>query len=116
MQPQDNSNNKSSNLIRKFLPHITLVLISALVYLPFIRQLGYYFDDWYFMYAGGVRGAAVFHDIWSVDRPGGALIMQPLYSIFGQNVLYYNLSAYLFRLLSAFGTGNWALDLASCKS
>lgn len=103
MQPQDVSENRVSNLIQKFLPHITLLLISALIYLPFICQFGYYFDDWYFMYAGGIRGAAVFHDIWSVDRPGGALIMQPFYSIFGQNVLYYNLTSYLLRLLSAFG-------------
>ena len=96
-------NNKTSYVIHRFLPYALLMFISALVYLPFIHQFGYYFDDWYFMYAGGVRGASVFADIWSIDRPGAALLMHPLYSVFGQNALYYNVSAYLFRLLSAFG-------------
>jgi len=104
MQSNATSINKnSSSVVQKFLPYGLLLLISALVYLPFIHQFGYYFDDWYFMYAGSIRGASVFKAIWSVDRPGGALLMQPLYTIFGPNALYYNLSAYLFRLLSAFG-------------
>ncbi len=104
MDPKTSTpNNKISHVIHRLLPYALLIFISALVYLPFIHRFGYYFDDWYFMYAGGVKGASVFWDIWSIDRPGAAFFMDPLYSVFGQNALYYNLSAYLFRLLSAFG-------------
>ena len=80
-----------------------LIVVSALAYLPFLFKLGYYFDDWYLMFAAGARGAEVFQDIFNVDRPGRTLVMIPIYSLFGGNPLYYNLSAYFFRLLGAFG-------------
>lgn len=80
---------------------ITLLsLISVLVYLLFIHRFGYFYDDWYLMYAAGAKGPAVFWDIFAVDRPLRALVMIPAYSLFGANPLYYNLSAFLFRLLS----------------
>ena len=80
-----------------------LVLVSGLAYLPFIGQFGYFNDDWYLMYAAGAKGAFVFKDIFSVDRPMRALVMIPAYLLFGENPLGYDLSAYGFRLLSAFG-------------
>ena len=80
-----------------------LVLISGLAYLPFVGQFGYFNDDWYLMYAAGAKGAFVFKDIFSVDRPLRALVMIPAYLMFGKNPLGYDLSAYGFRVLSAFG-------------
>ena len=78
-----------------------LVVVSALVYLPFISRFGYFNDDWYEMYAAHVRGAMVFKDLFSIDRPGRALLMIPAYWLFGDNALYYNLSAYAFRVAGA---------------
>jgi len=77
-----------------------LSFVSAAVYLPFISRFGYFNDDWYLMYAAGANGPAVFWSIFSIDRPWRALVMIPAYSLFGANPLYYNLSAYLFRLIS----------------
>jgi len=88
---------------RDFQAIAVLALISGLVYLPFVGQFGYFNDDWYLMYAAGAKGASVFHDIFSIDRPGRVLVMAPAYWLFGQNPLYYNLSAYFFRFLSAVG-------------
>lgn len=79
---------------------LLLVILSALAYLLLIGRFGYFNDDWYEMYSVGARGPQVFHDIFSVDRPGRAYLMIPLYLLFGQNPLPYNLSAYLFRLCS----------------
>ncbi len=79
-----------------------LSLVSAAVYLPFISRFGYFNDDWYLMYAAGTRGPLVFWDIFSIDRPLRALVMIPAYSLFGGNPLYYNLSAFLLRLISGF--------------
>ena len=56
------------------------------------------------------KGASVFRDIFSVDRPGRVLVMMPAYWLFGQNPLYYNLSAYFFRLVSAVGF-YWLMDM-----
>ncbi len=42
----------------------------------------------------------VFNEVFSVDRPLRALVMIPAYAVFGNNPIYYNLSAFLLRLLS----------------
>jgi hypothetical protein len=80
---------------------VLLLIISALVYLPRISQIGYTNDDWYLMYSAHAYGPQSFVDIYSIDRPARALVMIPAYTLFGDNPLYYNLSAYLFRLISA---------------
>ena len=88
---------------KDFLIICLLAVVAGLVYLPFVGQFGFFNDDWYLMYAAGAKGALVFRDIFSIDRPGRMLVMVPAYWLFGQNPLYYNLSAYFFRLLSGIG-------------
>lgn len=78
---------------------IVLVIVAALAYLPLINQIGYSHDDWYLMYSAGAYGPGSFRDIFSVDRPLRALVMTPVYWLFGTNPLYYGLSAYLFRVM-----------------
>lgn len=75
-----------------------IILVSALTYLPLVGKFGYFNDDWYLMYSASTYGANTFIDIFSVDRPGRALVMIPAYTLFGENPLYYNLSAYVFRV------------------
>ena len=89
---------------------LALAIISAVVYLPLVGSMGYMNDDWYLMYSAKAYGSQAFIDIFSIDRPARALVMIPLYGIFGGNPLYYNLSAYLFRLFSAFAF-LWSLDM-----
>jgi hypothetical protein len=83
-----------------FVAILLLVLVSAIAYLPFIGRFGYFYDDWYEMFSAGARGPQVFHALFAIDRPGRAYLMIPLYMLFGQNPLPYNITAYLFRLLS----------------
>jgi len=78
---------------------VVLVIVAALAYLPLINQIGYSHDDWYLMYSAGAYGPGSFRDIFSVDRPLRALVMIPVYWVFGTNPLYYGLSAYLFRVI-----------------
>lgn len=85
-----------------FFECILIAFISAVVYLVFVPRFGYFNDDWYLMYAAGAKGTSVFWDIFAIDRPLRALVMIPAYTLFGPNPLYYNLSAFLFRLLSGF--------------
>lgn len=92
---------------------IMLTVIAALVYLPFVFRFGYYFDDWYIMFAAGARGAEAIREIYSIDRPAGALLMSPLYALFGANPLYYNLSAFAFRVLGALGVWTLCMTLWS---
>ena len=87
-----------------------MLVISAAIYLPLISQFGYYNDDWYSMYAARVSGTEVFHQMYGIDRPGRAYVMIPLYELFQGNPLYYNISAYVFRLAGAV-TLLWVLRL-----
>jgi hypothetical protein len=79
-----------------------LLMLSALAYLPNISQFGYFRDDWYLMFSVNALGGDAFHAIYASDRPMRALLMSLLYSIFGLNPFYYNLSVYVCRLLGAF--------------
>lgn len=87
--------NKRSNLLGALL----LLVVAGLAYLPLVATFGYFNDDWYLMYAASAYGPNTFVDIFSVDRPGRALVMIPAYVLFGANPLYYNLSAFLFRVI-----------------
>src|SRR5688572_21436711 len=86
----------------KFVEAALLVLVSGILYLLFISQFGYFNDDWYLMYASGARGPACFWDNFSIYRALRALVMIPAYTLFGANPLYYNLGAFLFRVIAGF--------------
>jgi hypothetical protein len=80
---------------------IAIIIIGGLAYLPNIQHFGYFNDDWYLMYAANAAGADVFKDIYRIDRPARAIVMSLAYSLFGLNPLYYNLSAFFFRVVGA---------------
>lgn len=82
---------------------LLIVVVSAITYLPLVSRLGYLNDDWYLMYDGYVGGAGFFHEVFKEDRPLRGYLMESVFSLFGMNVLYYHLSAFLFRVLSAVG-------------
>jgi hypothetical protein len=100
----ENCMEKVKAIIRSngFILSALFFIVAGLLYLPFIFRFGYYYDDWYLMYAAGARGPMIFRDIFSIDRPLRALVMIPAYYFFGSNPLYYNLSAFFLRLLSGF--------------
>ncbi len=79
---------------------LLIVIIAGIAYLPLVSHLGYLNDDWYLMYDMQVKGPGFFNVIFGIDRPGRALAMIPLFSLFGFDPLWYHLSAFLFR---AFG-------------
>ena len=93
-----------------FIAIFLLVAVSAIAYLPFIAHFSYFNDDWYEMFATGTRGPLIFIDIFSVDRPARALLMIPLYVLFGRNPFPYNVTAYLFRLFSGLSV-LWSLRM-----
>jgi len=89
---------------------LIIFAISAIAYLPLAHKFGYLNDDWYLMYDMQVKDVNFFHVIFSGDRPGRALAMIPLFSLFGFEPFYYHLSAYLFRFLGGICL-YWALRM-----
>jgi hypothetical protein len=60
-----------------------LLLMSAIVFLPYSIQLSYYLDDWYYVYDGVVAGPNIFHSMFSVDRPIRGYFFDVFFSLFG---------------------------------
>ena len=79
-----------------------LLFIGALVYLPNIGRFGFYKDDWYLMYDALVKGTSFFTTIFAIDRPARAPLQAALYTLYGQNLLAYHVSALFFRVIGAF--------------
>lgn len=101
------STNSSKSLLYFF---AVLAFVGVLVYLPLAGQMGYYKDDWFLIFDAHTQGAEFFHEIYEIDRPARAYVMQFVYNLFGDRVIYYHLSAYLFRLLASWALF-WALDM-----
>jgi hypothetical protein len=91
---------KKENIAR-FSPVLLILLPSALAFLALAQKLGFYTDDWYSIYALAARGVQVFWQIFSFDRPARAILMIPLYDLFGAHAPLYSYSAYAVRLIGA---------------
>jgi hypothetical protein len=85
---------------KAYLGVLFLILISALVYLPYAMRLRYYLDDWYYIYDGIIAGPNVFHSMFTIDRPARGYFFDVYFSLFGPHSLPYHLGAYLWRLLA----------------
>src|SRR5512138_2969197 len=107
--PMEKMDSTNSNKTLVYLLAI-LAVVGALVYLPLAGRLGYYKDDWFLIFDAHTQGAQFFHEIYSIDRPARAYVMQLAYSLFGDRVVYYHLSAWLFRLLASWALF-WALEM-----
>ena len=86
--------------VLNWIPFLLLLVVSALIYLPFISKIGLINDDWYLIFAGKAGGSDIFSLVFSSDRPMRAFVMGPAYFLFGDNILLYHLSGYFFRFLS----------------
>ncbi|HMV30126.1 MAG TPA: hypothetical protein PKE23_12115, partial [Anaerolineales bacterium] len=96
---------------KKNFPEIlSLLLISAIVYLPHIGSLTYYKDDWYYIYDGMLGGAKIFHEMFRIDRPARGFFFEWFYALFGPNPLPWHLSVIVWRALAALGA-LWIFNL-----
>jgi hypothetical protein len=103
-------NEKHFRSINDWIGPVLLLIVSGLMYLPFIGEISYTKDDWYLMYAGHTEGPSIFWLMYREDRPARAEIFGRIYRIFGDTPIYYHLSGYLFRYLSGLALF-WFLNL-----
>ena len=91
-----------ANFRKQNLIYICIILgIGAITYLLFINRLGFYGDDWYLIFDGHTQGPAFFKYVYGFDRPARGFVMYFIYSLFGDHLIYYHLSAFLFRFLAS---------------
>ena len=87
-----------------------IFLVGALAYLLLIKRLGLYGDDWYLIFDGHTQGPAFFHIVFSSDRPARGYLMRLVYTLFGDHLVYYHLSAFLSRFLASMAL-YWTLNM-----
>ncbi|HEY2981515.1 MAG TPA: hypothetical protein VGJ22_10065 [Anaerolineales bacterium] len=78
-----------------------LACIAAATYLPLAGRIGFLKDDWFLVYDAHTQGPGFFHEIYRIDRPARAYVMQAVYGLFGDRLVYYHLSAFAFRVGAA---------------
>lgn len=76
-----------------------LFLVSALTYLPNLLKATIYRDDWYYVMDRLIGGAAVFPEMFSIDRPIRGPLFELYYQLFGIQPISYHLSSFLWRFL-----------------
>jgi hypothetical protein len=80
---------------------LLLLILAAVAYLVFINRLGFFGDDWYILFDARTQGPNFLHVVYASDRPLRAYLLFLCYKLFGDRLVYYHLSAFFFRYLSA---------------
>lgn len=89
---------------------LLIALVVVITHLNHAAQFGIYRDSWALFTGGHIDGPAKFFQIWEIDRPGVAYLYAVAYSLFGDNLLAYNLAIVGLRFLGALGL-LWSLRL-----
>lgn len=82
-----------------FLAILLILLTTLITYGVSIPSLGYYYDDWYLLWAGQARGPESIISLFSTDRPFMGVVYSYDYRLLGDNVLNWHLYALLWRFL-----------------
>lgn len=82
---------------RPWFPYLAVALVSALVYLPHILQLGFYRDDWYYIADGYFGGPKIFHTMFWIDRPARGYVFEFLFRLFGTQASLYHFLMWVWR-------------------
>lgn len=79
---------------------VLLVLLTTVVtYGVSIPRLGYYYDDWYLLWSGHVRGASSIISLFSTDRPFMGVVYSFVYRLLGDTVINWHIYALLWRFI-----------------
>jgi len=78
-----------------------LVLVSAIIFLPFARSLGFYRDDWYMLWSANARGANSIIDLFSIDRPFMGYTYDLTYRLLGNSPVPWQIYSFVLKTLGA---------------
>lgn len=82
-----------------FVAILLILLTTAITYGVSIPKLGYYFDDWYLLWSGHVRGPESIISLFSTDRPFMGVVYSFVYRLLGDTVINWHVYALLWRFL-----------------
>ena len=88
-------------LTRKFVLYLILLMVAGMIYLPGMREIGYYRDDWNNVYNAFTQGAEMLIRHYASDRPADGYLLSWVYTLFGPDPFPYLLYNFACRFLSA---------------
>jgi len=92
---------KSIQWRQVLLPVGLVVLVGAIVFLPFARHLGFYRDDWYMLWSANMRGANSIIDLFSIDRPFMGYTYDLTYRLLGNSPFPWQIYSFVLKTLGA---------------
>ncbi len=78
-----------------------VIIVGCMLYIPGIKDLGLYRDDWNNFYTASVRGAGRLVDHYASDRPVDGFQLSILYRIFKNNITAYHIHNLCCRILGS---------------
>jgi hypothetical protein len=80
---------------------ILITLAGLLAYAPLINRFGFYWEDWYVIWAGFNQGPEFFIPLFARERPMVGYLYRLVYPLLGNNPLPWQIYAFLVRLAGA---------------
>ena len=80
---------------------LMIVLIALITYLPGIRDLGYYRDDWHVTWGGTLIGPQKIIDLHLTDRPLMGVLYAATFQILGNSAVVWHIYSLFLRILGA---------------
>lgn len=77
--------------------------VSFLAYFLFIRNFGFYIDEWNLAYAWQVEGNQKLIDVFAIDRPFRAYLVGFMFDLFGMNAAFHGYASFLLRFIVSLG-------------
>ncbi len=80
---------------------LAVIIVGCLLYIPGMKDLGLYRDDWNNFYTATVRGPAMLQEHYASDRPADGFLLSIIFQIFKTNLLAYQIYNLCCRILGS---------------
>lgn len=80
---------------------LSIIIVGCLLYIPQMKDLGLYRDDWNNFYNLTVRGPRMLIEAYKADRPADGYLISGLYWFFGTNITAYMIWNLCCRILGS---------------
>lgn len=100
MTIQENEKGVFENIRRYILPFFIISIVAAITYLLYANRMGFFHDDWQFIFAKSAGQDIKF--FFTVDRPFMGTILAKSAILLGYNALLWQVFSFLLRLAGGF--------------
>ncbi len=85
----------------KVIAVVSILLITIITHGIRLKELGFYYDDWYVLWSAAARGAGSLVGLFSTDRPAMGYLYYIVYRVIGDSMLGWHLYTLAWRFVGA---------------